>query len=72
MFVAPRARRRGFGRDAAGTLVRHLLSERGWHRVTVDPAKNNPRALRFWRECGFRYERDLDTEGPAELLSIVR
>jgi len=72
MFVAPHARRRGFGRDAAGTLVRHLLSERGWSRVTVDPAKNNPSALRFWRECGFQYERDLDSEGPAELLSVVR
>ena len=72
MFVASHARRRGFGRDAASTLVRHLLSERGWGRVTVDPAKNNPRALRFWRECGFQYERDLDSKGPAELLSVVR
>ena len=70
MFVAPDARRRGLGSDAAETLVRHLLSERGWSRVTVDPAKNNPRALRFWRECGFQYERDVDSRGPAELLSV--
>jgi len=72
MFVEPDARRRGFGRDAAVTLVRHLLDERGWSRVTVDPAKNNPRALRFWRECGFQYERDIESDGPAELLSVVR
>ena len=72
MFVAPHARRRGLGRDAATTLVRHLLSERGWNRVTVDPAKNNPTALRFWRACGFRYERDMESNGPAELLSVVR
>jgi aminoglycoside 6'-N-acetyltransferase len=72
MFVAPHARRRGFGRDAAVTLVRHLLTERGWSRVTVDPAKDNSRALRFWRECGFEYERDIESSGPAELLSVVR
>ena len=72
MFVAPHARRRGFGRDAAVALVRHLLTERGWSRVTVDPAKNNSSALRFWRECGFQYERDIESSGPAELLSVVR
>jgi len=72
MFVAPEARRRGLGRDAVVTLVRHLFAERGWSRVTVDPAKSNPSALRFWRACGFRYERDIDSDGPAELLSIVR
>ena len=72
MFVAPHVRRRGFGRDAAVTLVRHLLTERGWSRVTVDPAKNNSRALRFWRACGFEYERDIESNGPAELLSVAR
>jgi aminoglycoside 6'-N-acetyltransferase len=72
MFIAPHARRRGLGRDAAETLVRHLLHERGWRRVAVDPAKNNPVALLFWRECGFEYERDIESPGPAELLSIRR
>jgi aminoglycoside 6'-N-acetyltransferase len=69
MFVAPPARRNGLGRDAAVTLVRHLVDERGWSRVTVDPAKSNPTALRFWRACGFEYERDIES-GPAELLSV--
>lgn len=72
MFVEPDARRRGFGRDAAVTLVHHLLDKHGWSRVTVDPAKNNPRALRFWRACGFQYERDIESDGPAELLTVVR
>lgn len=72
MFVVPDARRRGFGRDAAVTLIRHLLDEHGWSRVTVDPAKYNPRALSFWRECGFQYERDIESDGPAELLSVVQ
>ena len=72
MCIAPHAQRQGFGRDAAVTLVGHLLTERGWSRVTVDPSKNNPRALRFWRKCGFQYERDLESRGPAELLSVVR
>ena len=72
MFVAPHARRRGFGRDAAVSLVRHLLIERGWRRVTVDAAKNNSTALSFWRQCGFQYQREIESGGPAELLSAVR
>lgn len=71
LFVAPHARDRGIGKDAARRIVRHLLSERDWTRVTVDPAKDNPRALSFWRAVGFRFERDLDGEdGPAELLAV--
>ena len=53
MFVAPHARRRGFGRDAVVALVEYLLLERGWRRVTVDPAKASPRALRFLARVRF-------------------
>jgi aminoglycoside 6'-N-acetyltransferase len=72
MFIAPGVRRRGLGRDAARALVRHLLVDRGWRRVTVDPSKENPGALAFWRAVGFVYERDIDSKGPAELLQITR
>ena len=69
LVIAPAARRQGLGSDAAGALVGHLLRERGWRRVTVDPARDNPHALAFWRAVGFRHVHDLD-DGPAELLEI--
>jgi aminoglycoside 6'-N-acetyltransferase len=72
MFVAPHVRRRGVGVDAARTLAQHLLRECGWRRVTVDPAKDNPRALAFWRAAGFRHVGDRDdVDGPAELLELT-
>ena len=72
MFVVSHARRRGVGRDAARTLAAHLLRECRWRRVTVDPAKDNPRARAFWRAAGFRHVGDLDgRDGPAELLEIT-
>jgi aminoglycoside 6'-N-acetyltransferase len=69
MFILPNFRRCGLGRDAIIALVDHFLFECGWTRVTVDPAKNNPRALSFWRACGFEYETDIESAEPAELLS---
>lgn len=39
--------------------------------MTVDPAKDNPRALRFWRSAGFRFVRDFEGDhGSAELLEV--
>jgi aminoglycoside 6'-N-acetyltransferase len=63
MFLIPEARGRGFGPDAARALVGHLLSERGWRRVTVDPYLWNERAVRAWRRAGFR---DVDEHEPDE------
>ena len=53
-------------------LVRQLFSERGWQRVTVDPSRDDTRALRFWRAVGFVYARDIESDGRAELLQITR
>lgn len=53
MFLVPAARGRGLGPDAARTMARHLLDERGWERVTVDPYTWNDQALRAWRNAGF-------------------
>ena len=44
----PRARARR-GR----AMTEHLLDERGWTRVTVDPYTWNEQALRAWRKAGF-------------------
>jgi aminoglycoside 6'-N-acetyltransferase len=53
MFLVPAARGRGLGPDAARTLARHLLDDRGWTRVTVDPYAWNEPAIRAWRRAGF-------------------
>jgi aminoglycoside 6'-N-acetyltransferase len=53
MFLVPSARGRGLGPDAARAMSRHLLDDRGWRRVTVDPYTWNERALRGWRNAGF-------------------
>jgi aminoglycoside 6'-N-acetyltransferase len=53
MFLEPSARGRGLGPDAGAAMARHLLVERGWARVTVDPYAWNVHALRAWRKAGF-------------------
>lgn len=72
LFLVPAARGRGLGPDAARALVRHLVGERGWRRVTVDPAVANARAIRAWEKAGFVFERDWPDhpDGPAVLMAI--
>lgn len=45
---------RGLGADALRTLCRHLFAERGHHRLTIDPAARNERAIRSYSRVGFR------------------
>ncbi len=45
---------RGLGTDAVRTLARHLIRDRGHHRVTIDPAADNEPAIRAYRRAGFR------------------
>ena len=45
---------KGFGPDAIKTLARHLITERGHHRLTIDPAAHNTRAIKAYRSVGFR------------------
>lgn len=45
---------RGLGSDAVATLVRHLVEDRGHHRITIDPAAENVRAIAAYRRVGFR------------------
>jgi aminoglycoside 6'-N-acetyltransferase len=52
MFLAPEARGRGCGPDAARALATALL-EQGWSRVTVDPYVWNEPAIKAWRRAGF-------------------
>jgi aminoglycoside 6'-N-acetyltransferase len=65
LFLGTAFHGRGLGPDAVATLVRHLVEDRGHHRITIDPAAANGRAIAAYRRVGFRpvgvlraYERD--------------
>lgn len=45
---------RGLGADAVRTVARHLFAARGHHRVVIDPATDNARAIRSYERIGFR------------------
>jgi aminoglycoside 6'-N-acetyltransferase len=44
----------GLGSEAVRVLARHLLEERGHHRLTIDPAAANRAAIRAYEKVGFR------------------
>jgi dethiobiotin synthetase len=45
---------RGLGTDVVRTVARHLIEDRGHHRVTIDPSRENARAIRCYERVGFR------------------
>lgn len=45
---------RGLGTEAIRTLGRYLFDVRGHHRLTIDPAASNARAVAAYRKVGFR------------------
>jgi aminoglycoside 6'-N-acetyltransferase len=45
---------KGLGTDALRTLARHLFGARGHHRLTIDPAVANERAIAVYRKVGFQ------------------
>jgi aminoglycoside 6'-N-acetyltransferase len=54
LFLATSHHGQGLGSDAIRTLARHLFATRGHHRLTIDPAAANERAIRTYRRVGFR------------------
>jgi aminoglycoside 6'-N-acetyltransferase len=54
IFVGTAAQGRGVGPDAMRTLVAWLVGVRGHHRLTVDPALENARAIHVYEKLGFR------------------
>jgi RimJ/RimL family protein N-acetyltransferase len=67
IFLDPVVHGRGLGRDAVRVLARHLIRDRGHHRIVIDPAADNAAAIRCYAAVGFRpvgvmrrYERDAD------------
>ncbi len=70
VFLDPAVHGRGLGRDTVATLARHLVRDRGHHRLVIDPAADNEQAIRSYTAVGFRpvgvmrrYERDADGVG---------
>jgi aminoglycoside 6'-N-acetyltransferase len=70
---------RGLGPDAVRALARHLVRDRGHHRLTIDPLAHNRRAIRAYEKAGFRrvgimreYQREPDgTWGDGLLLDLL-
>lgn len=63
----PDAHGQGLGADAMRTLARYLFTRRDHHRIVIDPAASNERAIRSYERVGFRpvgvmrnYERGAD------------
>jgi aminoglycoside 6'-N-acetyltransferase len=54
LFLDPALHGRGLGSEALRRVVRHLIHERGHHRVTIDPATGNSTAIRAYEKVGFR------------------
>jgi aminoglycoside 6'-N-acetyltransferase len=67
IFMSSRFQGRGLGTDAIRTTARYLLEVRKHHRLTIDPAADNARAIRTYEKVGFKsvgvmrqYERGRD------------
>ena len=67
IFLAPAFHQRGLGREALRLAARWLIEERGHHRIIIDPAAANARAIATYAAIGFkpvgvmrRYERSPD------------
>ena len=70
VFLDPAVHGRGVGTEAVRLVMRHVIEDRGHHRITIDPAVGNAAAIRAYQKAGFtevgvmrRAERDADGKG---------
>jgi aminoglycoside 6'-N-acetyltransferase len=54
IYLGTRFQGQGAGTEAVALLARYLFDERGHHRITIDPAAHNDRAIRSYAKVGFR------------------
>lgn len=67
LFLDPRWHGKGLGTDAIRTLARHLVFDKSHHRLAIDPATDNVKAIRAFQRVGFKpvgvmrqYQRTVD------------
>jgi aminoglycoside 6'-N-acetyltransferase len=54
IYIEPTVHRRGYASDAIRTVVEHLFTDRGHHRLTIDPVADNAAAVALYTKIGFR------------------
>jgi aminoglycoside 6'-N-acetyltransferase len=54
LFLGAPFHGRGLGTDAVRTMARHLVRDLGHHRLVIDPAADNERAIQSYEKVGFR------------------
>ena len=54
LFLGAPYHDRGLGTDAVRTMARYLIESLGHHRLTIDPAAHNERAIRCYEKAGFK------------------
>jgi aminoglycoside 6'-N-acetyltransferase len=54
IFVGDDHTGRGIGTEALRQLIRRLIDDHGYHRITLDPAVENAAAIRSYEKAGFR------------------
>lgn len=54
IFLTSRLHGRGAGTDAMRTIARHLIEDRGHHRLTLTTWPDNARAIHVYEKVGFR------------------
>jgi aminoglycoside 6'-N-acetyltransferase len=54
IFLGKGCQGHGAGPEAVSLLARFLFERRGHHRITIDPAAANRRAIRCYEKVGFR------------------
>ncbi len=67
LFLSIEHHGKGLGSDSVRTIARHLVHDRGHHRLVIDPQLGNEAAVRCYERVGFRkvglmraYERGTD------------
>lgn len=54
LFIDPARHGRGIGGEVVALMADHLIGARGHHRITIDPAADNPAAIRAYEKAGFQ------------------